>query len=75
MTTRVLHLIKGLGPGGAEQLLVNQAKATSDDDLEFTDATPEAAGDAIVSAIENPNPDDDPDSAEVTLDEEILRGA
>lgn len=25
---RVLHVIKGLGPGGAEQLLVNQARAT-----------------------------------------------
>lgn len=28
MTIQVLHLIKGLGPGGAEQLLVNQARAT-----------------------------------------------
>lgn len=27
MTIRVLHVIKGLGPGGAEQLLVNQAHA------------------------------------------------
>lgn len=26
MTTRVLWLVKGLGPGGAEQLLVNQAR-------------------------------------------------
>lgn len=27
MPTRVLHLIKGLGPGGAEQLLLNQARS------------------------------------------------
>ena len=36
VTIRVLHLIKGLGPGGAEQLLVNQARATDADDLEFS---------------------------------------
>ena len=36
VTTRVLHLIKGLGPGGAEQLLVNQARATEADDLVFS---------------------------------------
>lgn len=35
MVTRVLHLIKGLGPGGAEQLLVNQAGVTGDPDMEF----------------------------------------
>lgn len=35
MPTRVLHLIKGLGPGGAEQLLVNQARATDSNDLRF----------------------------------------
>jgi glycosyltransferase involved in cell wall biosynthesis len=36
LTTQVLHLIKGLGPGGAEQLLVNQARVTDDDGLRFT---------------------------------------
>ena len=36
VTIRVLHLIKGLGPGGAEQLLVNQARATEADDLAFS---------------------------------------
>lgn len=35
MATKVLHLIKGLGPGGAEQLLVNQARSTTDDEFEF----------------------------------------
>lgn len=35
MTLRVLHVIKGLGPGGAEQLLVNQARATAAGDAEF----------------------------------------
>ena len=35
MTTRVLHLIKGLGPGGAEQLLVNQAQVTGEVGLNF----------------------------------------
>lgn len=35
MTVRVLHLIKGLGPGGAEQLLVSQARATNPDDATF----------------------------------------
>lgn len=35
MTIRVLHLIKGLGPGGAEQLLLNQARATNDSEIAF----------------------------------------
>ena len=35
MSTSVLHLIKGLGPGGAEQLLVNQARVSQEDDLDF----------------------------------------
>ena len=35
MSTNVLHLIKGLGPGGAEQLLVNQARASQGGDLDF----------------------------------------
>ena len=35
MTLRVLHIIKGLGPGGAEQLLLNQARATDASDVEF----------------------------------------
>jgi glycosyltransferase involved in cell wall biosynthesis len=34
VTTRVLWLVKGLGPGGAEQLLVNQAQATDRGALE-----------------------------------------
>lgn len=33
---RVLHVIKGLGPGGAEKLLVNQARFSACDDVEFT---------------------------------------
>ncbi len=32
MAVEVLHLIKGLGPGGAERLLVNQARALAGDD-------------------------------------------
>lgn len=35
MPIRVLHLIKGLGPGGAEQLIVNQARATDSEELVF----------------------------------------
>ena len=36
--TRVLWLIKGLGPGGAEQLLVNQARVRNSDSFEYSAA-------------------------------------
>ena len=53
MTTRVLHLIKGLGPGGAEQLLLNQARATDADELEFTVAYLVSWKDHLVPRIED----------------------
>ena len=34
-TLRVVHLIKGLGPGGAERLIVNQLE-TADPDIDYT---------------------------------------
>lgn len=47
---RVLHLVKGLGPGGAERLILNQlATSTSDIDYSVAYAIPEK--DHLVSAI------------------------
>lgn len=34
-TLGVAHLIKGLGPGGAERLIVNQCRASDADDIEY----------------------------------------
>lgn len=53
VATRVLHLIKGLGPGGAEQLLVNQAEATDAADLEFIVAYLVSWKNHLVSPIED----------------------
>lgn len=49
---RVLHLIKGLGPGGAEQLLLNQAGATDADEFDFTVAYLVSWKDHLVPKLE-----------------------
>lgn len=53
VATKVLHLIKGLGPGGAEQLLVNQARASDDQEFDFTVAYLVSWKDHLVPRIEN----------------------
>ncbi|MFN3218064.1 MAG: glycosyltransferase [Acidimicrobiales bacterium] len=50
---QVLHVIKGLGPGGAEQLLVNQARFSQRDDVEFTVAYVLGAKTRLVADLEH----------------------
>lgn len=49
---RVLWLIKGLGPGGAEQLLVNHARAAASSNVEYTAAFLVPWKDHLVGALE-----------------------
>jgi glycosyltransferase involved in cell wall biosynthesis len=50
---QVLHVIKGLGPGGAEQLLVNQARFSQRDDVEFTVAYVVGSKSRMVADLEH----------------------
>lgn len=50
---QVLHVIKGLGPGGAEQLLVNQARFSRRDDVEFTVAYVVGSKSRLVAELEH----------------------
>lgn len=51
--TRVLWLIKGLGPGGAEQLLVNHARAAASSDVEYMAAFLVPYKNHLVAALED----------------------
>ena len=48
---RVLHLIKGLGPGGAERLILNQVATSSNPDIEYAVAFAIREKDHLVDAI------------------------
>lgn len=48
----VLHVIKGLGPGGAEQLLVNTARVVDDDQIDYRVAYLVPEKDHLVPSLE-----------------------